>query len=284
MNKVLLNLINFSLLIFLCNICEVSAQIRKNTTKPKNNSQGNFSTEADQIPQLLKLLDEDNDNVISLNEIQNIQKVFSVLDLNKDGRLSINEYGSKPDAGRQVSKKSDNKSNNVSNIRKSNRRPSGRAAISSSRNSANKISTARSARLIRKSSGSLSRSIKRPTSRLNARKPDKGGVKPESSTKPKDRSIGKKSVNPNTQNIKKNVDSNVEVVLNLEVRLKDLVESARAKYKDISNASDKQKVLNFMRRDSRKYSSEIAALKSKPDSKKASDITKRIKELETILN
>ena len=38
-----------------------------------------------------------------------------------------------------------------------------------------------------------------------------------------------------------------------------------------------------MRRDSRKFSSEIAALKAKNDSKKINDILGRIKELELIL-
>ena len=86
------------------------------------------------------------------------------------------------------------------------------------------------------------------------------------------------------QNNKAKADSNFELVVNLETRLKDLVELARLKYKDISKASDKQKVLNFMRRDSRKFSSEIVALKSKYDSKKIDDILGRIKELELILN
>ena len=98
-----------------------------------------------------------------------------------------------------------------------------------------------------------------------------------------ERSIGKKSENIKNQNNKAKADSNFELVVNLETRLKDLVELARLKYKDISKASDKQKVLNFMRRDSRKFSSEIVALKSKYDSKKIDDILERVKELELIL-
>ena len=136
----------------------------------------------------------------------------------------------------------------------------------------------------RKSPGGLSSAIKRPNSRINASKPVvKDIAKPASESAPVQRSIGKKSENFKNQNNKSRADSNVELVVNLETRLKDLVELARLKYKDISKASDKQKVLNFMRRDSRKFSSEIVALKSKHDSKKIDDILEHIKELELIL-
>jgi len=136
----------------------------------------------------------------------------------------------------------------------------------------------------RKSPGGLSSAIKRPNSRLNASKPVvKDIAKPASASAPVQRSIGKKSENIKNQNNKARTDSDVELVVNLETRLKDLVELARLKYKDISKASDKQKVLNFMRRDSRKYSSEIVSLKSKHDPKKVEDILEHVKELELIL-
>jgi len=136
----------------------------------------------------------------------------------------------------------------------------------------------------RKSPVGLSSAIKRPNSRLNASKPVvKDIAKPASASAPVQRSIGKKSENIKNQNNKERTDSDVELVVNLETRLKDLVELARLKYKDISKASDKQKVLNFMRRDSRKYSSEIVSLKSKHDPKKIEDILGHFRELELIL-
>ena len=262
------------------------------------------------MPKLIMLLDENNDTVITLKEAGNMQKVFNILDVNRDGKLSKNEYSGtvKPEARRLISKKANNdplikgglpgrrsatstrpSGRQATNARPSGRsatsaRPSGRSAISSGRNSGDNRKTARSSRVSRKSPGGLSSAIKKPNSRINASKPVvKDIAKPASESAPVQRSIGKKSENFKNQNNKSRADSNVELVVNLETRLKDLVELARLKYKDISKASDKQKVLNFMRRDSRKFSSEIVALKSKHDSKKIDDILERIKELELIL-
>ena len=252
------------------------------------------------MPKLIMLLDENNDTVITLKEAGNMQKVFNILDVNRDGKLSKNEYSGtvKPEARRLISKKANNDplikgglpgrrsatSTRPSGRQATNARPSGRSAISSGRNSGDNRKTARSSRVSRKSPGGLSSAIKKPNSRINASKPVvKDIAKPASESAPVQRSIGKKSENFKNQNNKSRADSNVELVVNLETRLKDLVELARLKYKDISKASDKQKVLNFMRRDSRKFSSEIVALKSKHDSKKIDDILERIKELELIL-
>ena len=246
------------------------------------------------------LLDENNDTVITLKEAGNMQKVFNILDVNRDGKLSRNEYYGTvgPEAGRLISKKDNDDSlikgglpgrRSATSARPSGRsatsaRPSGRSAISSGRKSVDNRQTARSSRVSRKSPGGLSRAIKRPNSRINSSKPVvKDIAKPASASAPGQRSIGKKSENIKNQNNKAKADSNFELVVNLETRLKDLVELARLKYKNISKASDKQKVLNFMRRDSRKFSSEIVALKSKYDSKKIDDILERIKELELIL-
>ena len=267
------------------------------------------------------LLDENNDTVITLKEAGNMQKVFNILDVNGDGKLSRNEYYGtvKPEARRLISKKANDDSlikgglpsrrsatsarpsgrsatsarpsgRSATSARPSGRsgtsaRPSGRSAISSGRKSVdNNRQTARSSRVSRKSPRGLSSAIKRPNTRINASKPVvKDIAKPASASAPGQRSIGKKSENIKNQNNKAKADSNFELVVDLETRLKDLVELARLKYKDISKASDKQKVLNFMRRDSRKFSSEIVALKSKYDSKKIDDILERVKELELIL-
>jgi hypothetical protein len=230
-----------------------------------------------------------------------MQKVFNIRDVNRDGKLSRNEYYGtvKPEARRLISKKANDDSlikgglpgrRSATSARPSGRsgtsaRPSGRSAISSGRKSVdNNRQTARSSRVSRKSPRGLSSAIKRPNTRINASKPVvKDIAKPASASAPVQRSIGKKSENIKNQNNKAKADSNFELVVDLETRLKDLVELARLKYKDISKASDKQKVLNFMRRDSRKFSSEIVALKSKYDSKKIDDILERVKELELIL-
>ena len=289
----------------------MNAQIKKTPINSKNSSQNNTSpSNSQQTPKLIMLLDENNDTVITLKEAANMQKVFNILDVNRDGKLSRNEYfGSvEPQASRLISKKAHDDSlikgglpgrRSATSARPSGRaatsarpsgraaasaRPSGRAAVSSGRNSGDNRKTARSSRVSRKSPGGLSSAIKRPNSRLNASKPVvKDIAKPASASAPVQRSIGKKSENIKNQNNKPRTDSDVELVVNLETRLKDLVELARLKYKDISKASDKQKVLNFMRRDSRKYSSEIVSLKSKHDSKKFEDILEHVKELELIL-
>ena len=311
MFKNFLSLISIFLLTLFCGLIEVNAQIKKTPINSKNSSQNNTSpSNSQQTPKLIMLLDENNDTVITLKEAANMQKVFNILDVNRDGKLSRNEYfGSvEPQASRLISKKAHDDSlikgglpgrRSATSARPSGRaatsarpsgraaasaRPSGRAAVSSGRNSGDNRKTARSSRVSRKSPGGLSSAIKRPNSRLNASKPVvKDIAKPASASAPVQRSIGKKSENIKNQNNKPRTDSDVELVVNLETRLKDLVELARLKYKDISKASDKQKVLNFMRRDSRKYSSEIVSLKSKHDSKKFEDILEHVKELELIL-
>jgi len=294
-----------------CGLIEVNAQIKKTPSNFKNSSQNNTSpNNSQQTPTLIMLLDENNDTFITLKEAANMQKVFNILDVNRDGKLSRNEYfGSvDPQASRLISKKANDDSlikgglpgrrsatsarpsgRSATSARPSGRsaasaRPSGRAAVSSGRNSVDNRKTARSSRVSRKSPVGLSSAIKRPNSRLNASKPVvKDIAKPASASAPVQRSIGKKSENIKNQNNKERTDSDVELVVNLETRLKDLVELARLKYNDISKASDKQKVLNFMRRDSRKFSSEIVSLKSKHDSKKIEDILEHVKELELIL-
>ena len=302
MFKNFLSVISILLLTLFCGLIEVTAQIKKPTRNLKNSSQNNTSpSNSQQTPKLIMLLDENNDTVITLKEAGNMQKVFNILDLNRDGKLSRNEYYGtvEPKASRLISKKANDDSlikgglpgrRSATSARPSGRsatsaRPSGRSAISSGRKSVdNNRQTARSSRVSRKSPGGLSSAIKRPNTRINASKPVvKDIAKQASESAPGQRSIGKKSENIKNQNNKAKADSNFELVVNLETRLKDLVELARLKYKDISKASDKQKVLNFMRRDSRKFSSEIVALKSKYDSKKIDDILERIKELELIL-
>ena len=292
MFKNLLSVISILLLTLFCGLIEVTAQIKRRPINLKNSGQNNTSpSNSQQTPKLIILLDENNDTIITLKEAGNMQKVFNILDVNQDGKLSRNEYYGtlEPEASRHISKKA----NDDTLIRgglpgrrsATSARPSGRAAISSGRKSVdNNRQTARSSRVSRKSPGGLSSAIKRPNTRINASKPVvKDIAKPASASAPGQRSIGKKSENIENQNIKAKADSNFKIVVNLETRLKDLVELARLKYKEISKASDKQKVLNFMRRDSRKFSSEIVALKSKYDSKKIDDILERIKELELIL-
>ena len=312
MFKNFLSIISILLLTLFCGLIEVTAQIKKPPTNLKNSSQNNTSpSNSQQIPKFIMLLDENNDTVITLKEAGNMQKVFNILDVNRDGKLSRNEYYGtvKPEARRLISKKANDDSlikgglpgrrsatsarpsgRSATSARPSGRsgtspRPSGRSAISSGRKSVdNNRQTARSSRVSRKSPRGLSSAIKRPNTRINASKPVvKDIAKPASASAPGQRSIGKKSENIKNQNNKAKADSNFELVVDLETRLKDLVELARLKYKDISKASDKQKVLNFMRRDSRKFSSEIVALKSKYDSKKIDDILERVKELELIL-
>ncbi len=296
-----LSVISILLLTLFCGLNEVTAQIKKPPINLKNSSQNNKSpSSSQQTPKLIMLLDENNDTVITLKEAGNMQKVFNILDVNRDGKLSRNEYYGtvEPEASRLISKTTNDDSlikgglpgrRSATSARPSGRsvtsaRPSGRSAISSGRKSVDNRRTARSSRVSRKSPGGLSSAIKRPNSRINSSKPVvKDIAKPASASAPEQRSIGKKSENIKNQNNKAKADSNFELVVNLETRLKDLVELARLKYKDISKASDKQKVLNFMRRDSRKFSSEIVALKSKYDSKKIDDILERIKELELIL-
>ena len=301
MFKNFLSVISILLLTLFCGLIEVTAQIKRPPINLKNSSQNNTSpSSSQQTPKLIMLLDENNDTVITLKEAGNMQKVFNILDVNRDGKLSRNEYYGtvEPKASRLISKKTNDGSlikgglpgrRSATSARPSGRsatsaRPSGRSAISSGRKSVDNRRTARSSRVSRKSPGGLSGAIKRPNSRINSSKPVvKDIAKPASASAPEQRSIGKKSENIKNQNNKAKADSNFELVVNLETRLKDLVELARLKYKDISKASDKQKVLNFMRRDSRKFSSEIVALKSKYDSKKIDDILERIKELELIL-
>ena len=302
MFKNFLSVISILLLTLFCGLIEVTAQIKKTPINLKNSSQNNTSpSNSQQIPKFIMLLDENNDTVITLKEAGNMQKVFNILDVNRDGKLSRNEYYGtvKPEARRLISKKANDDSlikgrlpgrRSATSARQPGRsatsaRPSGRSAISSGRKSVdNNRQTARSSRVSRKSPGGLSSAIKRPNTRINASKPVvKDIAKPASASAPGQRSIGKKSENIKNQNNKAKADSNLELVVDLETRLKDLVELARLKYKDISKASDKQKVLNFMRRDSRKFSSEIVALKSKYDSKKIDDILERVKELELIL-
>ena len=311
MFKNFLSVISILLLTLFCGLIEVTAQIKRPPINLKNSSQNNTSpSSSQQTPKLIMLLDENNDTVITLKEAGNMQKVFNILDVNRDGKLSRNEYYGtvEPEASRLISKTANDDSlikgglpgrRSATSARPSGRsatssrpsgrsatsaRPSGRSAISSGRKSVDNRLTARSSRVSRKSPGGLSGAIKRPNSRINSSKPVvKDIAKPASASAPEQRSIGKKSENIKNQNNKAKADSNFELVVNLETRLKDLVELARLKYKDISKASDKQKVLNFMRRDSRKFSSEIVALKSKYDSKKIDDILERIKELELIL-
>ncbi len=311
MYKNFFSVISIILLTLFCGLFEVAAQIKKPAINSKNIGQNNpASGNSQQMSKLIMLLDENNDTVITLKETGNIQKIFNILDVNRDGKLSKNEYYGtiEPAARRLISKKANDDSlikgglpgrrsatsarpsgRSATSARPSGRsatsaRPSARSAISSGRNSVDNRKTARSSRVSRKSPGGLSSAIKRPNTRINASKPVvKDIAKPASASAPAQRSIGKKSENIKNQNNKARTDSNVELVVNLETRLKDLVELARLKYKDISKASDKQKVLNFMRRDSRKFSSEIVSLKSKHDSKKIEDILERVKELELIL-